>query len=163
MAKGIQLTTRQKRALRASGALVLPVEGLASAPTATYYDQYGEAKPNLPADRLSQSLYLRKGWSLTKPRRPKKRPVTELVGVADWDGTRQSIPQDDELAAVAVATYYTAAGTPLPNLPADPESMAKYLASGLSLDPPDALTSADGGSASNVEPTPISARKRRGA
>mgnify|MGYP001558968340 CR=1 FL=1 len=36
----------------------------------------------------------------------------------------------------AKATYYRANGEPLPNLPADPWSMRKYLARGLTLQPP---------------------------
>lgn len=34
------------------------------------------------------------------------------------------------------ATYYKADGTPLPNLPADPRSMKRYLARGFTLAPP---------------------------
>jgi hypothetical protein len=47
-------------------------------------------------------------------------------------------PAQREAAVAPTATYYTAQGSPVPGLPADPENMALYLASGLTLDPPPA-------------------------
>jgi len=45
-------------------------------------------------------------------------------------GTMKNLEQQPK------ATYYKADGTPLPNLPADPRSMKRYLARGFTLAPP---------------------------
>lgn len=131
-----KLTQRQKRELESGGALVLDIP-LQTQPKGTYWNKYGEPLYGLPCDAWSLVHYLRRGLLLQKPERPKKRPQTAGVGVADWDGrSKQGTPEDAAQPAGPTATYYTADGTAVPNLPADPASMAAYIANGLTLSAP---------------------------
>lgn len=125
-----KLTAAERQEVNRTGAAVLPLKNLAVQPKATYYNQYGDALL-LPADPWSQEHYLGRGLKLTPPKKPKQRDPAQMVGVAEWDGNKTAIPSEGP-----TATYYTADGTSLPNLPADPESMTKYLAAGLTLSPP---------------------------
>lgn len=114
----------------------------------TYYDPSGVAL-RLPADPASFMVYIGKGFTLKPPRDPEPRPISIIARDGsvidmdsmtrdDWDGKKR--PQGiAPTAAVSMPTltYYTAEGHPLPGLPADPVSLAAYLAAGLSLNPPE--------------------------
>lgn len=140
----ISISANQKRKLRNNGALVVMLPDSSGQKTATYYNEYGDALPGLPADPASLQMYMQvKRYTLRPPAHPLPRP--EVPGLdktqADWHGEKQHIQEDgmpyegDEVDG-PVATYYTAEGTAVPDLPADPENMGKFLALGLSLDPP---------------------------
>jgi hypothetical protein len=131
-------------------------------PHRTFYNPYGLAAV-LPADPIQMSIWMEAGWSLHKPSKPLEKPATQKmrdgsefvfstgaadVSEAEWERINAS-PTDRRVAAGPVATYWTAQGGELPNLPADPESMAKYLAAGLLLDPP----SADKAPSAKARPT----------
>ncbi len=119
-----------------------------------YYNQYGEPH-RLPADPAQLMVLMEQGWTLHKPQHPRKKPVTVTLangtsydfGTSAQDLTEaerrrmNTSPAQREAAVAPTATYYTATGSPVPNLPADPENMALYLASGLTLDPPAAKAS----------------------
>ena len=130
----ITLTPAEKRELKARGMLIRVT---LSQKKRRYWDEYGE-EHILPGDAWSMEHYVNRGLLLRKPLKPKKRPKVELVGVQDWDGKKEAVE-----ASGPTATYYTEDGAAVPNLPADPESMAKYLANGLSLSKPRARKAAD--------------------
>lgn len=138
----IQLTREEKRRLAREGSLVVPLPGTLSQPRRVYYDAYG-AKHRLPSDAWSLEHYLNRGFMLQPPANPLIREAAELVGGDDWTGEKQAIDGEGKpisppmlAGTVPTATYYTAEGQPIPNLPADPESMAAYLEQGLRLSPP---------------------------
>lgn len=68
-----------------------------------------------------------------------QRKVMETFGVP-WqelkDGDVTTKGHRISLQTQAKATYYKSTGEPLPNLPADPVSMRKYLSKGFTLTPP---------------------------
>ena len=130
----ITLTPAEKRELKARGMLIRVT---LSQKKRRYWDDYGEERI-LPGDAWSMEHYVNRGMLLRKPLKPKKRPKVELVGVQDWDGKKEAVE-----ASGPTATYFTEDGTAVPNLPADPESMAKYLQSGLSLSKPRASKASD--------------------
>lgn len=148
----ISLTARERKSLAANNSLVSPLASVKSQPKATYWNQYGEALHNLPADGRSILHYQSRGLSLQRPSRPKKIPAERVaVGVADWDGVTR---EGGAVVQGPMATYYTREGTPVPNLAADPESMSKYLELGFTLDPPRQATPA------TSRPTPINKPRR---
>ncbi len=117
-----------------------------------FWNPYG-LKAWLPADPVQMSLWMEAGWSTSAPHSPLKRPATQKMrdGSIYEFATATHDPSAAEIArfnrnpgelqtAVAqaspTATYYTKEGSALHNLPADPKSMADYLAAGLTLDPP---------------------------
>lgn len=117
-------------------------------PWVTWYSRYGKAI-RLPADSAQSSILRLQGYTQSKPRRPRKQPTQlKLRDGSIYDlGVSQGEPSQAEInklnggtgvaAPVApTATYYSAHGDVLPNLPADPESMRQYLEMGLSLTPP---------------------------
>lgn len=112
----------------------------------TYYDPFGVAL-RLPADPASFMVYIGKGFTLKPPKEPEDRPLSvmardgteiDLASMAqdDWDGKKRSQTAAPSSTAPTL-TYWTREGTALPGLPADPASMAGYLAAGLSLNPPE--------------------------
>lgn len=112
MAK-IDISATNKRRLQRNGALVLPLDGAETQDKATYYNRYGDAMV-LPADPRSLHFYLKRGLTLTKPARPRKRPVdNELAATqADWDGRKTQVlegaspePQDFEAALAASPSF----------------------------------------------------------
>lgn len=115
-------------------------------PSTTYYDQYGVGL-RLPADPASFMVYIGKGFTLKPPQAPAEQPTSmvardgseiDLASMAqdDWDGKKRSQAAAPTSSAPTL-TYFTREGTALPGLPADPASMAGYLAAGLSLNPPE--------------------------
>jgi len=114
-----------------------------------YYNPYG-VKAWLPADPIQMSLFMEAGWSLHKPKNPLKQPTSQKMrdgtvyeyAIATQDLSEveakrmKRSPSEVSAAATPTATYYTKEGTALEGLPADPASMADYLKSGLTLDPP---------------------------
>lgn len=108
-----------------------------------YWNPYG-TKAWLPADPAQMSLFMEGGWSLHKPAKPLELPdeMKALIASTSQDVTEaerlrmNSSPAERERAVQPTATYYTKEGSALHNLPADPASMAEYLAAGLSLDNP---------------------------
>jgi hypothetical protein len=131
----IRLTLAERRAVKAGGgAAVLPLANLAVQPKATYFNKYGDAFV-LPGDPWSMTHYLSRGLMLSRPEKPEKRQEPG-VGVADWDGVTKEGAQEAGTADPPTATYYTADGTPVPGLPADPASIRAYRAEGLTLSPP---------------------------
>lgn len=112
-----------------------------------FYSPYG-VKAWLPADPIQQSLWMEGGWALIKPRSPMKRPTSQKMrdgSTYDYGSAAQDISPaelarfDKSTKATIVtptATYYTADGMAIPNLPADATSMVDYLKAGLTLDPP---------------------------
>ncbi len=136
-----------KQAERGNGGGVGEIED--DRPWRTYYNPYGDAH-RLPSDPVQMSLYMEAGWTLHKPSHPLKRPVEQKMrdgsifnfGSASQDVSESELARFNTTAesrarhSAPTATYYTTEGTALENLPADPESMEKYLAAGLSLNPP---------------------------
>lgn len=112
-------------------------------PYRTFYNPYGVAA-RLPADAAQMSLWMEGGWTLHKPAKPLELPdeMKALIASTSQDVTEaerlrmSSSPAERERAVQPTATYYTKEGSALHNLPADPASMAEYLAAGLSLDNP---------------------------
>lgn len=112
-------------------------------PYRIFYNPYGVAA-RLPADAAQMSLWMEAGWALHKPANPLELPesMKQLIASTSQDVTEaerlrmNSSPAEREKAVQPTATYYTREGSALHNLPADPQSMADYLAAGLSLDPP---------------------------
>lgn len=128
----IHLTRAERAELaRNGGAAVLPLPSAKGQPKRVYYNRYNEPC-TLPADPRNIEHYLGRGFTLTPRENPDVRATATLVGAADW--TVEEV--EAEAATGPAATYYTADGTPVPGLPADPESMAAYLAQGLSLSRP---------------------------
>lgn len=125
-----------RRAHRNGGAAIAALPDLEEQPKATYYDAYGRSMV-LPADEFSRHQYLKEGLTLSKPRRPKALPKEIDPNIAatqqDWDGRDPKLARSAPAAAPTV-TYYTAAGTSFEGL-SDPDSMAKYFALGMSLEP----------------------------
>ena len=137
------LTSQERRELARTGRLVTMIGR--SIRKRTFYNVYGEALVGLPADAWHLEQYLMRGWTLQPPAKPKKRPAGfvrigsgELTPAELRRVNGEEAPQTAAEAAPAgpVATYYTEDGTPVPGLPADPESMKAYLAMGFSLTPP---------------------------
>jgi hypothetical protein len=140
----ISLTSGQRRRLARNDALVLPLAGLKTVRRRTYWNQYGEPLEGLPADAYHLEFYLSKGWTLSKPPHPKKRPNTVPTGSSELtpgevrrirDGGAGTT-EAKAVAAGPTATFYTQDGTAVPGLPADPESMKAYLEMGFILTAP---------------------------
>lgn len=112
-----------------------------------FYNPYGD-KAWLPADPVQMSLWMEGGWTLHKPRNPLKKPTSQKMrdgSVFEFSNSAADVSDAErvrlnrnpsQLSAAPTATYYTAEGTALNNLPADAASMADYLKAGLTLDPP---------------------------
>jgi len=113
-----------------------------------YWNAYGE-KFWMPADPVQALIFMEQGWSLQAPRKPEKKPTTHkmrncsvysfadaTVDVSEVEQARMNRTPGEVKKAVPTATYYSANGDELPNLPADPESMKQYLELGLTLTPP---------------------------
>lgn len=133
---GFSLSVKEKRELAANGgALLRPLPGATGQPKRVYYDVYGR-QHRFGADAWSLEHYVNRGFSLRPPANPLPIPEADQIGVSDWDGDKQTLSGDEHAPSSPVATYYTQDGTRLANLPADPESMAAYLAQGLSLSNP---------------------------
>lgn len=139
----INLTRREKALVaRGGGAAVLPHPTAKGQRRRAYYNEYNE-RIVLPGDARNLEFYLEKGFTLTPRPNPSIRPTSGLVGVEDWDGTKQDVQLEAAPPAAPVATYYTPDGHPVPNLPADPASMAAYMEQGLTLSPPAKLRAAE--------------------
>lgn len=137
------ISARELRQAKANGgSLVLPLPGAVGQRRRKYFNQYNE-ELLLPGDARNLEFYLEhKGFTLQPRPDPLVREAT--IGIEDWDGSKQHVEVDAMPAAAATptATYFTQDGTPVPNLPADPESMAAYLQQGLSLSPPEGVAPA---------------------
>ncbi len=113
----------------------------------TYYSPYGKVV-RLPVNAELDRIRRKAGWLTSKPRVLKKVPtVIKMRDGSEFDfgSTGQSVSsaelarikgQSSPQGSAPTATYYSAHGDILPNLPADPESMRQYLEMGLSLTPP---------------------------
>lgn len=117
-------------------------------PYRTYWNRYGETA-YMPADPANLISFMEQGWTLFKPTHPEEKPtqqrmkdgtIFELAGasadLSDVERARINRTPGEAKQAVPTATYYSAQGDAIPDLPADPESMKKYLELGLSLTPP---------------------------
>lgn len=117
-------------------------------PYRTYWNRYGESA-EMPADPIQLMILMEQGWLLHKPTHIEKKPKFQVMKNGSRFEFSESAQEPTEaevakfnktptapVSQAPTATYYTAEGTPLPNLPADPASMADYLKSGLSLNPP---------------------------
>lgn len=137
-----------KTAERGNGGAVGEIED--DRPWRTYWNQYGEGH-RFPADAAQLMILMEQGWALYKPRSTVTKPksqrmrdgsvfdlgiATQEVSESEWARIKSSPDERRGRSLGPTATYYTAQGGELPNLPADPESMAQYLLAGLTLDPP---------------------------
>lgn len=117
-------------------------------PWRTYYNPYGEAH-RFPADPVQMALLAEGGWTIFPPANPLPRPTSQKMrnGSVFEFASSGADPSPAEMARLngggqpvasvaPTATYYTAEGTAIPGLPADPQSMADYLKAGLTLNPP---------------------------
>ncbi len=113
-----------------------------------YWNPYG-VKAWLPADPVQMSMFMEGGWALSKPAHPLKQPTTQKMAdgteydfgitgqeVSPVEKKRMQRNPSDVTSNAPTATYYSANGDELPNLPADPTSMHEYLTMGLTLTPP---------------------------
>jgi hypothetical protein len=113
----------------------------------TYYSPYGKAV-RFPVHAQLDKIRRKAGWLTSKPRVPKKTPTVIKMrdgSEFDFSSATADVTQAelDRINgggkpgnSVPTATYYSAMGDVLPNLPADPVSMKQYMELGLSLTPP---------------------------
>lgn len=116
-------------------------------PWRVYYNRFGESR-RLPADPVQFQLLTEQGWTVTKPRSPAKKPLTQKMrngSIYEFNSASQEPTSAEwakfnggaaQVSVVPTATYYSQQGDVLPNLPADPASMKAYLEMGLSITPP---------------------------
>lgn len=121
-------------------------------PYRTMWNPFGEPH-EVPTDQANLIDLLLQGWTMIAPEHPRERPQGKLMRngsifyyedsakeVSDVERRRMerdpSTVMAQTQAPAPTATYYSPQGDKLEGLPADPESMAKYLELGLSLTPP---------------------------
>jgi len=113
----------------------------------TYYSPFGKAV-RLPVHPQLDKIRRKAGWLTSKPRAPKKVPtVVKMRDGSEFDFASTGVDVSEAemnringggktQVSTPTATYYSAMGDVLPNLPADPKSMKEYMELGLSLTPP---------------------------
>lgn len=138
------LTKQQKAELASGGALIVELPNLKTQPKRTYWTKYGERLAGLPGDAWSLEHYVLKGFLLAPPAHPEIRETPEIIGADDWDGISKENVEFEEMRAPAhpTATYYLPDGTPVPGLPADPQSILDYGDLGMYLSPAIAASAA---------------------